>query len=290
MSIAFFNNEYLPLAQVSISPLDRGFLFADSVYEVIPVYDGETFGGEGHVKRLLRSMAEIQLRHPWAQGQWLDMFRELVARNGGGDCAIYLQVTRGVMAKRDHAIPAEYTPTVFAMVTPIAEPMGANVESATGIKAITVSDIRWARCDIKSTALLANVLMKQQAMDQGGDDVILLREDGMLSESAAANVFIVRGEQLLTPPEGDEILSGITRRIIIDMANEQNVAIAECHLNRSDLEQADEIWVTSSTRELVPVVDLNGQAVGSGKPGALWKRFASAYQQAKRQRLTKPGE
>ncbi len=275
-SIAYLNGVFLPLAEVRISPLDRGFLLADGVYEVIPVYHGRLFRLAGHVQRLAASLAAIDLHSGLEAAGWETLLTELVTRNGGGDLAVYLQVTRGAPALRDHNFPPPDTaPTVFVMATPL-KPLPDSIYRL-GIGAITCPDIRWGACHIKSIALLANVLARQQAVRQGAADAILVR-DGYLTEGSASNVFLVRDGVLLTAVKDWRILPGITRELVLELAAAAGIPCEERDLPAALLAGADEIWLTSSTKEIIPVTTLDGQPVGSGAPGPLWRRITTLYQ------------
>jgi len=280
MSIAYLNNEFLPLEDARISPMDRGFLFADGVYEVIPFFHGHSFTLEGHIQRLQRSLREIHLEIDWTVEDWQKLIEELAYRNGGGNQSIYLQVTRGIAMKRSHSFPDSVTPTIFAMMTPVDSFLAEDVTQAEGIKAITLPDIRWKRCDIKSISLLPNILMKQQAKDLSAQEAILIR-DGQITECAASNVFIIKDDVIKTPGKSEHILGGITRDLIIHLAHTNALNCQECELVLDDLLLADEIWVCSATRQVVPVVTLNDKAVGDGKIGPCWKQMAQLYQQYK---------
>ncbi|WP_019628512.1 MULTISPECIES: D-amino acid aminotransferase [unclassified Thioalkalivibrio] len=280
MSIAYFNGDYLPLDQVRISPLDRGFLFGDSVYEVIPSYAGEFFMLPAHLERLDRSLAAIRILSPFDAGQWTALLEDLLARNADPatpDLGVYLQVTRGV-APRDHAFPPDARPTVLAMVSPI-RPLPEAVRTE-GVAAVTAEDRRWGHCDIKATTLLANVLNRQAAVEQGAVEAILLR-DGQLTEGAASNVLVVLDGRLVTPPLAPSVLPGVTRSRVLDLARELGYPVEECAVSESELARAEEIWLTSSTREILPVTRLNDRVVGTGHPGPVWKALHAAYQAAK---------
>ncbi len=271
----------MPLESVRISPLDRGFLFGDSVYEVIPSYAGQLFLLTEHLERLQRSLDAIRLESPLSFDQWRGMLEELVRRNEGDvpiDLGLYLQVTRGV-APRDHAFPAGGPPTVFAMANPIA-PLPDTIRQA-GVAAVTGPDTRWSRCDIKATTLLANVLARQEAREQDAVEAILLR-DGQVTEGAASNVFALVDGTLVTPPLASSLLPGVTRALVLRLAAQCGLDVVERDLSESQLRAADEIWLTSSTKELLPVCRLDGHPVGAGVPGPGWQAVHAAYQQAKR--------
>jgi D-alanine transaminase len=273
----FLNGSFLPLEQAKVSPLDRGFLFGDGIYEVIPSYRGVPFLLDAHLERLRRSLSEIRLPDPMGEAGWREMLEQLLALNPGGDRGIYLQVTRGA-APRDHAFPAATEASVFAMVNPIPPPRPETVEQ--GVGAILLPDERWGRCDIKAVTLLANVLARQLASEQGAVEAILLR-GGRLTEGAASNVFVVHGGVIRTPPLDRGILPGITRRFVLDLLEGQSRPVFEEAVSESDLRTADEIWLTSSTKEILAVTRLDGQPVGSGRPGPVWRETLDLYQRAK---------
>lgn len=275
---AWLNGRFLPLAEARISPLDRGFLFADAVYEVIPVYDGRAFLLEPHLARLEQSLAALGIRNPHDRAEWTALVEGLINRNGGGTVAVYLQVTRGADAGRDHGFPDPgLAPTVFGMVTPVPEPH----PDRHGIRAITVPDQRWSRCDIKSTALLANVLARQQAREAGAGEAILLR-DGQLTEASASSVLVVEGGAVVRRPNGHALLPGTTSQVVLDILRECGIPCREEAVSEARLRQADEIWITAATRGVVAVTHLDGQPVGAGTPGPVWQRVAAVYEQRKR--------
>jgi D-alanine transaminase len=278
MGTVFLNGEYLPLEQATVSPLDRGFIFGDGVYEVIPVYGGRLFRLEEHLDRLDGSLAGIRLAQPHSHSEWTRILNGLVERNHGGDQSVYLQITRGV-AKRDHAFPRDCAPTVFAMSSPLA-PVPAEIREH-GIAAITLPDIRWQYCHLKTIALLPNILLRQQALDAGAAEAILIR-DGEATEGAASNLFIVKAGELLTPPKGPRLLPGITRDLIMELAHQHGVPQREAAISAAELAQADEVWLSSSTKEILPVTRLDAGKVGSGSPGPLWQRMIGWYQDYKR--------
>jgi D-alanine transaminase len=278
MSTAYLNGTFLPLDEASISVLDRGFLFGDGVYEVIPVYAGRLFRLSHHLQRLDDSLEAVRIGNPLAQASWSELLDELITRNHGGDQNIYLQVTRGVAARRDHAFPADTRPTVFAMSTPGGPPV--DIPSVTGIKAVTLPDIRWELCNIKAITLLPNVMLRQQAIDADTAEAILTR-DGFATEGAASNLFIVSNGLLLTPPKSPALLPGITRDLVLELAAANDIPCRETGITTGQLRLADEIWVTSSTREISPVIQLDDATVGDGKPGPLWKRMITLYQEYK---------
>lgn len=282
MDTVFLNGDFMPANQACISPLDRGFLFADGIYEMIPAYNGTLFRLEEHLERLERSLREIAMKNPHDRQRWQAILEELVQRNGGGNQAVYLQVTRGAAPKRDHAFPADdLSPTVFAMCSPVAPPAADSPDTATGVAAITRDDTRWARCDIKSVSLLPNILLRQQAVENGATETILLR-DGFVTEGSASNVFVVTAGTIATPPRSHQILGGITRDLIIELCRYKGLPIEEREVSEKELASADEIWVSSSTKEVVPVVTLDRKPVGDGSPGPVWKELARYYVDFKR--------
>ena len=284
MSIVYLNGQFIPAADARISPLDRGFVFADGIYEVIPVYQGRLFRLEDHLQRLDHSLDAIRLKQPLDHSQWRTVLVELIEKNGGGDLSIYLQITRGV-ALRDHAFPANTPPTVFAMANPL-KPLSLDILNQ-GVAAICLEDIRWKYCHIKSIALLSNILLRQEALDKGAMEAILIR-DGKITEGAASNVFIVIKGRLVTPPKGPYLLPGITRDLVLELAKGHGIAAQEADISLNDLQNADEIWLTSSTREIVPVTKLDGKPVKSAKPGPLWRQITQIYQQYKQEMMELP--
>lgn len=271
----YLNGAYLPLADAKVSVLDRGFLFGDGVYEVIPAYNGRLFRLEDHITRLNNSLNGIRLPLPHSVADWEAIFRPLLADDR--DQYIYLQVTRGYAPKRDHGFPEQIVPTIFAMCSDIA-PFAGRVN---GIKAVTLDDIRWQLCNIKAITLLSNILLRQEALDQGCAEAILVR-NGYVVEGAASNLFAVLDGELITPPKSHEILPGITRDVILELAAAHNIPYQEDIIALEALHNASEIWVASSTREIVPVIELDGEQVGDGKPGPVWKRMDDLLQAYKK--------
>lgn len=271
--IVYLNSSFLPVHEACISVMDRGFLFGDGVYEVIPVYGGRAFRLAHHLQRLDLSLQGIRLANPLGHGQWGDILTALIRHNGDGDQSLYLQITRGVAPTREHAFPQEGQPTMFAMSTPLRE---APLTARSGIAAVTVDDIRWKHCDIKAITLLPNVLMRQQALDAGAAEAILLR-DGLATEGSASNLFIVRDGELLTPPKSNLLLPGITRDLVVELCRANAIPCREVNIGVDDLRHADEIWITSSTRDIAAVIRLDDIPVGSGQPGPLWHRLSALY-------------
>jgi D-alanine transaminase len=280
MTVAYLDGEFLELARARISPLDRGFLFADGVYEVIPVYAGRLFRRDAHLDRLERSLEAIRIEDPLGRDGWKTLLSAIVERNGGGEQAVYVQVTRGV-APREHAFPEPVTPTVFAMT----RVRNGDQRTPEPIDAVTHQDIRWQRCDIKSVALLPNVLVRQQAEDARASEAIFIRDD-LVTEGTATNVFVVDSERVRTPAKGPHILGGITRDVLIELMDAAGIACVEGPVTAAQLRAASEVWVSSSTKEVAPVVCLDGEPVGEGAPGPLWRRVHGLFQELK-QRLVR---
>lgn len=279
LAVCYLNGEYLPLATARISPLDRAFLFADSVYEVLPAFAGQLFRFQEHFDRLARSLREVRMTAPHTHAEWRRILDELIARNGGGDMYIYAQVTRGMEFGRNHAFPATSTPTVFVMASPL--PQFSAEQREHGFAAITIEDFRWGRCDIKSTALLANVLMKQQAAEQGASEAIIIR-NGEVLEGASTSVLAIVDGVLVTPPDGHSILPGTTREVALELAAGV-LPIARRKLSVSELFAASEVWIAAATRDVLPVCRVDGQAIGTGVPGPWWRHFAQAFVDLRRQ-------
>jgi D-alanine transaminase len=269
----------IPLTDARISPFDRSFLFGDGIYEVLRVYDGRLFRVHTHLDRLDRSAAAIRLRNPHTHGQWAALLQELVDANGGGDQYVYLQLSRGAEWGRNHAPLPDIAPTVFAYCSPW--PQVAESTLRDGLACITAEDTRWARCDIKSVALLANVLLRQLACDAGASETILLR-DGELMEGSASTVHVVKDGVLVTPVNSNRILPGTTRGIVEELADQLGIARLSAPVSEAQLRGADEIWLAAATREVQPVTKLDGRPVGNGKPGPLWRAVYEAYQKLKR--------
>jgi D-alanine transaminase len=283
LPICYLNGEYLPLRDARISPLDRGFLFADSVYEVLPVFAGRMYRFREHFDRLARSLGEIRLPPPHTHAQWLALLTELIERNGGVDMYLYVQVTRGAEYGRNHAFPASCEPTVFAMASPL--PKFTAEQREHGLAAITVEDFRWGRCDIKATALLANVLMKQRAAEAEAQEAIIVRDDEVL-EGSSTSVFAVIGDVVATPPNSHRILPGTTRDAALELAAAVSMRAEVRRITLGELYAADEIWLSAATRDVIPVTRLDGRSIGSGKPGPLWCRISDAFAES-RQRLAR---
>ena len=283
--VCYLNGEYLPLAEARISPLDRGFLYGDGVYEVMPVYGGRPFRLEAHCARLTRSLGEILMGDPHSRSEWCDIFETLIRRNGGADQYIYWQVTRGAERGRNHAPLPDIPRTVFAFCAPL--PLAASGVLERGVSCVTAEDTRWARCDIKSVALLANVLLRQLAVDADAMETILLR-NGELMEASSSTVHVVIGGELRTPPNSRKILPGTTRGVVEELAARTGVPHRAATIRETELRGADEIWISAATREVQPVTTLDGRPVGSGRPGPLWRRVYDEFQRWKQELQPQP--
>lgn len=276
--IVYLNGEFMPLESARIPVLDRGFIFGDGVYEVIPVYSRYPFRLPEHLARLQRSLDAARLDPPLAEAEWTRLVQQLIERNAAEDQGVYLQVTRGV-AKRDHAFPKGIAPTVFMMSNPLVTPSRELVER--GGSAITTTDFRWLRCDVKVTSLLANCLLRQRSVDAGADEVVMFR-DGYLTEASSSNVFAVKGGVLLAPPKNHLVLPGITYDVVLELAAANGVPIEVREIAEDEVRGADELWLTSSSKEVLAVSTLDGRPVGDGKPGPFFKRIHQAFQEFKR--------
>jgi D-alanine transaminase len=280
----YLNGVFLPLEEACVSVTDRGFLFGDGVYEVIPAYGGRLFRLPHHLQRLQNSLDGIRLANPLRSAEWESMLNELLARNGDAagpdnDQSVYLQVTRGCAARRDHSFPEIVNATVYAASNPIAPPDPAIEQN--GVTVITLNDIRWQRCDIKAITLLSNVLLRQQAVDQGAAEAILIRDEQVI-EGSSSNLFMVKDGTIITPPKSERMLPGITRDLVLELAAKHSLPYAEADIDMTMLLQADEVWITSSTREIVPVTQVNSSAIGDGRPGPVWKIMTGHYRDYKK--------
>ncbi len=276
--MVFLNGEILPIEQAKIPVLDRGFIFGDGIYELVPVYSRVPFRLEEHLARLERSLGAVRIKNPYTRAQWRDVIQRLIAAQPFEDQGLYFQVTRGV-AKRDHAFPQGVEPTVFAMSNPLVSPPAALVER--GAAARSAEDFRWQRCDIKSISLIGNCLLRQVSAEAGAAETILFR-DGKLTEASASNVFIVKGGVIQAPPKSNLILPGITYDVVVELAREAGLPLEIREISEGEARAADEIWVTSSSKEVLAIVSLDGTAVGDGKPGPMFRRMYVLYQEFKR--------
>jgi D-alanine transaminase len=283
--MVFLNGKYLPIEEARVPVLDRGFIFGDGVYELIPVYSRVPFRMDEHLGRLERSLAAVRIRNPHGRAEWRDIILQLVAKQPFEDQGIYLQVTRGV-AKRDHAFPKDAVPTVFVMSNPLVNPPRELVER--GAAAVTAVDDRWLHCDIKSISLIGNCLLRQVSAEVGAIETVLFRK-GTLTEASASNVFVVKGGVILSPPKSNLILPGITYDVIVELAQGAGLPLAFRDVSEDEVRSADEIWVTSSSKEVLAVTTLDGKPVGSGKPGPVFHKMYALYQEFK-QKVMRAGK
>ena len=274
----FLNGSFVAAQDAKISVLDRGFIFGDGIYEVVPVYSRVAFRLDEHLARLERSLAAIAIRNPYSTAQWREYIYKLVDAMPFEDQAVYFQVTRGV-AKRDHALPKGIEPTVFMMSNPLTVPPAAQVER--GAAAVTAQDNRWLRCDIKSTALLGNCLLREVSAEVGAVETILFR-DGKLTEASSSNVFIVKGGVIVTPPKSNLILPGITYDVVLELARANKLPVELRDVTEAEVRGADEVWVSSSSKEVLAIVTLDGKPVGDGRPGPVFRRMHELYQDFKK--------
>jgi D-alanine transaminase len=274
--IVFLNGDYLPIQQAKVSVLDRGFLFGDGIYEVIPVYAGRIFRISEHLTRLNNSLAAVDIKNPYTDAEWEQVYNETLARNpGSGDKSLYLQITRGV-GERDHLYSSELIPTVFIMCRTFVPKTYEQ-----GVTAISQPDIRWINCHIKAITLLPNILLRQRAFVTDGSYEAILIRDGKVMEGAASNVFIVKNGVVSTPVKDGRILPGITRDLLVELLHQSGTGCEERMIDESELADADEIWLTGSMTGVAPVVKLNGIAVGAGVPGVMWKAASKLFEQYK---------
>ncbi|MBQ61977.1 MAG: D-amino acid aminotransferase [Gammaproteobacteria bacterium] len=282
MAIAYLNGEWQAPEEAKISIFDRGFMFGDGVYEVMPIYWQQVFTLDEHLMRLRRSLDEIRITPPFSDDEWKKLFAEAIERSGEETAFLYLQVTRGIAATRDHAYPVGVKPTVLVTVT--AAPM-LERESVVPYRMVTKADFRWGRGDIKVVSLIANGLLKNEALDEGFDDAILIR-DGLVTESTLSNLFIVKDGIIITPPESRYLLHGITREHIIGLARSANLPLEERSISEEELADADEIWISSTGHEAWPVGELNGKIIGNGEGGVVWQSIDTLFQESKKKMLT----
>lgn len=271
MSIVYLNGVYLPMAEARISPMDRGFLFGDGIYEVIPSYDGRLVGFIPHMARMQEGFDAIGIRLQVDREAWRDICARLIARNGGGNLGIYIHVSRGADIRRNHAYPEDISPTIYAFAFEIPPPPVADKSAATLYTVATTEDLRWKRCNIKSTALLGNVMHYQYGHALGHQETILYNQEGEVTEAAACNVFVVRNGIVATPLLDHQKLPGITRLMLLEiLRRDGSIPVQERVVTMRELAQADEVWLTSSSKEVAPVVAIDGRPVGDGKPGDVW--------------------
>ncbi len=283
--MVFLNGRFIPIEQASVPVLDRGFIFGDGVYELVPVYSRVPFRLDEHLARLERSLAAVRIRNPYGRAEWRDIIGQLVARQPFDDQGVYFQVTRGV-AKRDHAFPKDAQPTVFIMANPLVNPPQELIER--GASAVTAPDDRWLRCDIKSIALIGNVLLRQLSADAEAAETILIR-DGRLTEASASNVFIVERGVIQSPPKSNLILPGITYDVVVELAEAAGLPLELRDIAEAEVRAADEMFVTSSSKEVLAIVRLDGKPLGEGRPGPVFRRVFQLYQEFK-QKVMRAGK
>jgi len=262
MTIAYLNGDYLPLEQASISPMDRGFLFGDGIYEVIPSYGGRFVGFDRHFDRLTAGLSSISLKSPFSAVALKNLLEELINANAtldtSGGLGLYLQVTRGTSPKRNQ--------------------IAGNVDKAHTFSVVTGRDLRWQRCNIKSVSLLGNVLHMMEGVTEGAEEILLFNERDELTEASTSNVFIVRDGSIRTPNLDHQKLGGITRNMLVDMLRKHStLSVIEGTVSRADVSSADEVWLTSSTKEISPVVQIDGELVGAGRPGPVWSEAQTLF-------------
>lgn len=275
----YLNGQFLPLSEAGISPLDRGFLYGDGVYELIPVYSRRPFRLDEHLRRLQATLDGVRMNNPLSAEEWKAVVLKLIETAPWEDQSIYLQVTRGADDKRDHAFPPpSVRPTSFAFASPMGTPT-AEVR-ARGVAAITVPDLRWGRCDLKVISLLANILARQQAVEAGCAEALLIR-DGFLKEGAASNIFVVKDGVLLAPPKTHLMLPGITYDVVLELADFHGQPKKVAEITEAELRGADEVWMTSSTKEVLAITTLDGDPVGNGRPGPFGEQMWQWYQDFK---------
>lgn len=273
----YLNGSWGPLSEAKISVLDRGFIFGDGVYEVVPAYSGQVFRMAEHLARLRRSLAAIRIDNPHDEAGWQSLVGELIARHGGGDCFVYLQVTRGV-AKRDHAFPKGVTPTVFAMVSRFERPSASQRQ--VGLSAISLPDVRWLHCEIKSISLLGNVLARQAAVDAGVAEVVQFR-DGLMTEGSASNIWVVDDQGVLrAPPKDNRVLEGIRYGLVEQLAAQRGIEFRIGPITQDEVSRARELMLSSATKEILPIVSLDQRPVGAGVPGPIYALLRAGYDEA----------
>lgn len=276
-AISYLNGAWQAPEDAKVSVLDRGFMFGDGVYEVIPVYNGKPFALTRHLKRLDNSLMEVDIPSPRSDVEWAALFDEAISRSGETTASVYVQVTRGVAPKRDFRYPTEPVPTVLVIVSPAPILERKSIEP---LNVITMEDFRWARGHIKTVSLIAAGMLRNQALARGADDAILIK-DGMVTEATASNIFIVQDGTVITPPKSNHLLHGITRDVVVELAREHGIPLEERPIRPDELDAADEIMISSSTHELWPVGTLNGNIVGNGAAGVMWQQLDKLFQAAK---------
>ncbi len=282
MSIAYLNGSYMPIEEAKISPLDRGFLFGDGIYEVVPSYRGKMVGFGPHIARMLDGLAEVEIKLGWDEAKWRELCKTICQKNGNGHLGIYLHVTRGADKKRSHAYPEGIEPTVFAFTFEIPEPPAADRNTIKPYTCSTAADLRWDRCNIKSISLLGNVMHFQQGHEKGDGEILLYNANKELTECGACNAYVIKNGIVATPALDNQILPGITRQIALKVLRDDGtIPVEERVVTMNEVWNADEVWISSSSKELVPVVKLDGKPVGDGKAGPVWEAAAKLYKSGK---------
>ncbi len=282
MTTVFLDGVYMPMSEAKISPMDRGFLFGDGIYEVIPSYGGHMVGFKPHVDRMRDGLAAIDIDLDWDDAQWQQICSELVERNGSGNLGIYLHVSRGADSKRFHAYPEDIKPTVFGFTFEVPEPPVADKALAKTYSVTTTEDLRWKRCNIKSTALLGNIMHFNQGYQGGNNETILHNAAGELTEASACNVYVVKNGVITTPETDHQILPGITRLLLLNILRaDGSIPIEERPVTLDELHNADEVWLSSSTKEIAPVTEVDGKPVGNGEVGDVWLAAQQLFSQHK---------
>ena len=282
MTTAYLNGDFMPLEEARISPMDRGFLFGDGIYEVIPSYDGKMVGFDPHIKRMQDGLDAIEIKLGWSNEHWRELCTSLMEKNGDGNLGIYLHVTRGADKKRHHAYPEGITPTVFGYAFEISPPPVPDRNEIAPYTCATGHDMRWDRCNIKSISLLGNVMHYQQGYTKGDAEILLYNDNNELTECGACNAYIVKDGVVATPPLDNQILPGITRQLLLGVLHaDGSIPVEERVITMDEVWDADEIWISSSSKEVVPVIKLDGKPVGDGKPGPVWEKAAKLYSAGK---------
>ena len=278
MSTVYLNGDYLPMSEARISPMDRGFLFGDGIYEVVPSYDGSLVGFTPHMERMQDGLDAIEIKLQVVHDHWRNIASELITRNGGGNLGIYFHVSRGADTQRNHAYPDNIAPTVYAFAFEIPPAPVPAKSAATTYTVATAEDLRWKRCNIKSTALLGNVMHYQHGYSQGHKETLLYNQDGELTEAAACNVYVIKNGIVATPLLDHQKLPGITRLMLLEiLRRDGSIAVQERVVRVDELENADEVWISSSSKEIAPVIEIDGTAVGDGSVGDVWLAAQTLY-------------
>jgi len=282
MSVVYLNGQFMPASEAKISPMDRGFLFGDGIYEVIPSYAGRCVGFSAHIQRLQQGLAALDIHCTLTLSQWQELVQQLISQNGAANLGVYLHVSRGTDGKRAHAYPKNISPTLFAYCFEIAAEPQPDPDTAPRYKVMTATDLRWQRCHIKATALLGNVMHHQQAAALALNECILFDEQGFLTEGSSTNVFIVKDAVVITPPLSHKILPGITRQLLLSILRQHSgLKVEERPVSKKQLLAADEVWLTSSSKEVAAVVEVDGQVIGDAKPGLVWQQAQQLFSRHK---------